>query len=54
MGTEMTLFQLRNLLVEGVLAAGAAVLGEGELLRGFGLVAFRKVVEIAADGAFHA
>jgi len=38
--------------VEGVLAAGAAVLGE--LFRSFGLVAFTDIVEIAADGAFQA
>jgi len=40
--------------VEGVLAAGAAVLGERQLFRSFGLVAFTDIVEIAADGAFQA
>lgn len=40
--------------MRGVFAAGAAVLGQLQFFGRFGLVAFRKVVEIAADGAFHA
>ena len=35
-----------------VLAAGAAVLGEGQFFRSLGLVALGQVVEVAADGAF--
>ena len=35
-----------------VLAAGAAVLGEGQFFRSLGLVALRKVVEVAANGTF--
>ena len=48
------LFQLTDLFVEGVLAAGAAVFGECQFFRCLGLVAFRKVVEVGADGAFQA
>ncbi len=48
------LFQLGDFLMESMLAAGAAVLGERQLFRGLGLVAFREVVEVAADGAFQA
>ena len=35
-----------------VLAAGAAVLGEGQFFRSLGLIALGNIVEIAADGAF--
>lgn len=52
--SEEGLFQLRDLFMRRVLAAGAAVLGERQFFRGLGLVAFRNVVEVAADGAFHA
>lgn len=38
----------------GVVAAGAAVLGEGELLGGVGFVPFGDIVEMTAFGAFQA
>jgi len=38
--------------MSSVLAAGAAVLGERQFFRGFGLVSLGEVIEVTADGAF--
>ena len=37
-----------------MLAAGAAVFGEGQFLWSFGLVSLGDVVEVATNGAFQA
>lgn len=36
----------------GVLLAGAAIFGKGDLFRGIGAVPLADVAEITADGAF--